>query len=156
VRADEGDFAAIMKTDISSFAFGGSMYAGYGTGGYTVEFPSPSLGVLIDNPISSQAVVSLVFQVPDGFTPGYTGIAVPVRAREFGLFTQEIGDLVIRVPAWRGSGWHELTTPLFCESTVTGTTTANFTLTGVRSLEYDGVWDQFTAAAILDPITSDA
>lgn len=69
----------------------------------------------------------------------------------------EVGDLVISVPGWRGAANHEDTFSLNAEDEdISGnpvTTTASFTLTGIASYAYDGIWDPSDASNLLDPIT---
>jgi hypothetical protein len=72
--------------------------------------------------------------------------------------TDVIGTLTVRVPAWRGGGFHSFTRPIFGTDP---STTCNLLMEGTLFLEYrdaDGlnpVWDSASGAALLDPVDAE-
>lgn len=72
----------------------------------------------------------------------------------------EVGDIVVRVPAWIGTGWHTLTTTLYNDGALPGSTNprVTFTLTGTASRLYADaagavVWNGNGSPA-QDPVTA--
>lgn len=113
------------------------------------EIPPPGLGPVI------------VINTQSGFVPfrfvalGPTNFKT-VDSVKLDPLIVEVGEITIRVPAWRGTGYHTLTTPLFSNETYIH---ADFTITGTKSLPYEDrfavpVWNSGNAQAILDPVAA--